>query len=458
MFYKRVKIFFNSLKNRFFFSAILMIFILLPLVGFIISQAYEKHMIESIKNELSAYSFSILAVMEVENKQLLIPQYLAETQFNVSQSGLYAVVTPLRSTLLNSSINAQLAPLWSSQSFLAKWQAANYQYPAIGQNQLYQVTIDQKKHFVYSFSVSFGDEFDPYPLTLHIIKQRTQLDTMMAEFHYQLLLGLSGLLLFLLLFQYLWSLWTLKPLQLLQQEVQQVEQGEKAKLLGTYPTELLNITQQLNLLLTTEQKQRQRYRNALSDLAHSLKTPLAVIQSQQQLSNLTQEQINIINVMIDHQLRKAQSAAESSWHLGCAISPVVEKLISSLAKIYQDKNIDFQRSINQEVIFKGDEADLLEILGNLLDNAFKAANSKVALTIIEQQQQISFIIEDDGCGISENQREDILKRGTRADTYQHGHGIGLAIVRDLVKSYQGTIDIGNSVQLKGAKFTIQFAK
>jgi len=216
------------------------------------------------------------------------------------------------------------------------------------------------------------------------------------------------------------------------------------------------VTEQLNLLLSAEQKQRQRYRNALSDLAHSLKTPLAVIQSQQQLSQLTIEQLGVINSMVDHQLRKAQSAGQSSWHLGTKIAPIANKLISSLEKIYQDKAINFTVNIASEAVFRGDEADLLEVLGNLLDNACKAAKTKISLKVTDEKKVVQFIIEDDGCGIAEALRQDILQRGTRADTYQHGHGIGLAIVRDLVDSYQGSITIEESSSLTGAKFILNF--
>jgi two-component system sensor histidine kinase PhoQ len=449
----------NSLKTRVLFSALLMIFILLPIVGLIISNAYEKHMVASLKNELSAYSYSILAIIEVEDNSLVMPELLLEPQFNVSQSGLYAVLTRSPSTLKNNT--AQTGPtstekLWSAQSLLSPWQTKGLQQPVIGDSAFYQVEIDTQPHFAYSLSVSYGSEQQPFLMTLHIIKQQDDLTQMMAEFHHQLMLGLAGLMLVLLLIQYLWSLWTLKPLKALTTELSDVEQGKSERLTGAYPTELTQVTEQLNLLLNAEQKQRKRYRNALSDLAHSLKTPLAVMQTQQELSALTQEQLSIINVIIEHQLRKAQSAGQSSWYLGTAAAPIAKKLLNSLAKIYRDKSLSFKVNIAVECNFKGDEADLLEILGNLLDNACKAAKKEVQLDISHSTNSMIIVIQDDGAGIAPAQREDILQRGTRADTYQHGHGIGLAIVRDLVNSYQGSMLIESSERLKGAKFTLNF--
>ena len=133
-------------------------------------------------------------------------------------------------------------------------------------------------------------------------------------------------------------------------------------------------------------------------------------------------------------------------------------MIDSLKKIYQNKNLLFTVNISDECSFKGDEADLLEILGNLLDNACKAANKNIQLDISNNNQGMTIVVQDDGAGIDPEMRDNILQRGTRADTYQHGHGIGLAIVRDLVNSYQGSIRIEPSQQLAGAKFTLNFPK
>jgi two-component system sensor histidine kinase PhoQ len=235
-----------------------------------------------------------------------------------------------------------------------------------------------------------------------------------------------------------------------------IEQGKAERLTSLYPKELSKLTTQLNQLLATEQKQRQRYRNALSDLAHSLKTPLAVLQAQSDISVVNQEQINRINSTIDHQLKRAQSAGKSSWLLGIEVKPVVDKLLSTLAKIYFDANKTLTLNTFENVTFKGDEADLLELLGNLLDNAYKAAKSAIRLTVNQQENTLVICIEDDGIGIKKQQITQILERGVRADTYEVGHGVGLAIVRDIVESYQGELHIGHSETLGGASFILRF--
>lgn len=446
-----VKNIFNSLKNRVLISALLTVFLLIPIVGLIIINAYEKHMINGINNELSAYSYSILAIVEVENNKLIMPEQLLTTQFNVSQSGLYAAITS------NVNSHKQIKDmLWHSQSLLSTLSTPILESPILGQHRFYDVEIEGIPHFVYSFSVSYGATDSGFPMTIHIIKSQNELVEMMAEFQQKLLFGLLGLMAILLLIQYLWSSWTLKPLATLRHELQAIEKGSNDRLRHQYPTELNQVAEQLNLLLNAEQKQRLRYRNALSDLAHSLKTPLAVIQSESQLSSQTKEQLNILNAMVEHQLKKAQSAGQSSWHLGTKIHPISDKLISSLEKIYFEKKITFRVHIEKGSVFKGDESDLLEILGNLLDNACKATLSIIELSIFSKEKQLNIIVKDNGAGIAPQVKEEILQRGTRADTYQSGHGIGLAIVRDLVNSYQGKLIITNSTSLGGAKFHIIF--
>ncbi|MDO6445906.1 ATP-binding protein [Colwellia sp. 1_MG-2023] len=447
--------YFNSLKSRIIVSALVMVMVILPIVAFFISSAYQKHMNASVENELVAYSYSILAVAELEDGLLLMPEALAENQFNTSESGLYALMT--------SKGNIPRT-LWRSSSLLAMVIPYELQSPKVGESQFYALPVDDINHFVYSFSVSFSDSLNQEDslqnMTLHIIKQQADYQMLMTEFRQQLWLGLFVLMAVLLLLQFIWLNWSLKPLAMLKKEILGIEQGKESLLKEKYPQELKQVTEQLNTLLITEQNQRKRYRNALSDLAHSLKTPLAVLQGQLAAKDINpaekQSQLDEINAMIEHQLKRAQSAGQSSWHLGVKISPSVDKLLNSLQKIYQDKQLLINKQMQADLIFKGDEADFLEIIGNLMDNACKAAKQQVLLTITKQDSSLIITVEDDGCGIADDKIDSILQRGTRADTYAQGHGIGLAIVRDLVESYQGTLVIASSFELTGAKFTVMF--
>lgn len=435
-------------------SALAMIIIILPIIGLTLSNAFSGQLQSALKNELRAYSYSIFSVAEVEDKALLMPEQLLENQFNVIQSGLYAKAVSY--SFLEEERRKKAPMLWRSHSLIGVSTPNILPTPAVGDSQFNEMLIENEIHMVYSITVSFAEEEQTFPLTLHIFKNQTEFLAITSEFKQQLWTWLILLLVVFVVVQLIWLQWTLKPLNTLMNELENVEQGKQNSLKHNYPKELEQVTSQLNTLLSTEQNQRKRYRNALSDLAHSLKTPLAIIQSQKSLTDETSEQVTAISQMVEHQLKKAQSAGESAWHLGVSIEPIAEKLVNTLGKIYQDKSLIITSNVQSKAIFKGDEADLMEILGNLLDNACKAAESCVELDVSFNPHCLRFTIADDGQGIDDSKKDVILQRGIRADTYEKGHGIGLAIVRDLVKSYNGEINIQHSASLGGALFVLTF--
>ncbi len=460
----------NSLKTRLIISALMMTLVLLPIIGITLNNAFDKQLKTTIESELRAYSYSLLAVAEVEHNQLVMPEQFHENQFNVIQSGLYAMINVANNSLVEATYidnstadqNDKSKPsnttsiLWKSPSLLGVSIPQNLSLPKVGQFLFTQHRLEENTFWIYSFSANFIHNGQDFPFTLHIIKDQSQYQNLKAEFNQQLWTWLLVLMIVFFGLQWIWFYWSLKPLTQLSDELKSVEQGKTSELEGVYPLELLQVTQQLNDLLETEKNQRKRYRNALSDLAHSLKTPLAVIQSQSDLSPELTEQVTQISQMIEHQLKKAQSAGESSWHIGVSVNSVLMPLIHALNKIYHDKNIAIKYNIDEQSIFKGDLVDLMEILGNLLDNAYKAAKSQVFIEVSTLHKKLMIVISDDGSGIAPSLKENILNRGTRADTYAQGHGIGLAIVRDLVASYQGQIEISESPSLKGAQFTLIF--
>ncbi len=451
----------NSLQMRLFVSALFMVLILLPTAGLIINSAFSNQMVDAIESELKAFSYSILAVSEVSEQQLLLPEVLLENQFNVSESGLYAAFSQQESVEIDKQslseaqavVSQQL--VWTSPSLLGLELTPVLPAPFLGESQFGQIVLAERTHFIFSFSVSFADESISLPVTLHILKDKTDFDLLLLQFKHQLWLWLIALMVVLLFIQGVWLKYTLKPLRTLRSDVKAIESGKQQFIDHPYPVELQQLADQLNILLKTEQKQRSRYRNALSDLAHSLKTPLAVLQGQEGLTSANKQQLGQINHIIEHQLKRAQSAGQTAWHVGIKIEPIVSKILNSLKKIYHQKQLQFHVNIDQKALFKGDESDLFELLGNVLDNACKAAKKHVVVSIhYLQADKVGIVIEDDGVGILPDQVESILQRGTRVDTYEQGHGIGLAIVRDLVKSYQGELTIERSNTLTGAQFTL----
>ncbi|WP_445946155.1 ATP-binding protein [Shewanella sp.] len=473
-------IFSRSLKARLIVSALLFVLLLLPVIGFALNDAFKEQMLASAKEELSAYMYSVLAITEVEQGQVLLPEVLLENRFNLINSGLYALISaPSNDDKLDQLLLRHKQHIvWSSASFQGQEKPYRLPKPAMGQMDFAEIQINNKPHLIFSFSANFAshaaisgsaseaESSSPeansssanptsnFPVTIHIIKDKRALLIQINAFTSKLWNWLWVILVVLLGLQLSWLLWTLKPLARFTDELNRVEQGQGTQLSQDYPQELNVVAKQLNGLLRNEQNQRQRYRNALADLAHSLKTPLAIIQTQQGLSPSSQEQVANINRIISYQLRRAQSAAGSAWHLGVQAEKVTSKLCRTLNKIYP--HIDIHCHVDQQVIFRGDEGDLTEMLGNVLDNACKAAKHQLRLTVLSTGDQVIIHVEDDGKGISQEKQQGIFERGVRADTYAQGHGIGLAISLDLVTSYQGQLSITESAHLGGAKFSFIF--
>ncbi len=194
----------------------------------------------------------------------------------------------------------------------------------------------------------------------------------------------------------------------------------------------------------------------MADLAHSLKTPLAVLSSLRgtsEHSHTMEEQVARMDNIVQYQLQRAATAGRSVLASPLPVTPVVERLLTSLEKVYQDKELNIHRDLDPRARFRGDEGDLMELLGNLLDNACKWAVAGVWLEVSHKKGTLRISVEDDGPGIAPHQAERVLTRGVRLDEATPGHGIGLPIVRDIVDAYEGKLEIAHSPH-GGARFIV----
>jgi len=261
----------------------------------------------------------------------------------------------------------------------------------------------------------------------------------------------------------------LAPLRRIEREINAIEVGELTELGTGYPRELLGVTTNLNALLRGERERLARYRNTLGNLAHSFKTPLAVMRNllaseavrDLPVAQQLDEQVGRMNDIVKYQLKRA--AASGGTGLGMApvnVSEALQALRGALLKVYVERNIRCTLDVPQNALFYGDREDLQEIAGNLLDNAFKWARSEIRLTVSvlsapgARRDGLRMVFEDDGPGIPDAQRAHVLERGTRLDERVAGQGIGLSIVRELVQLNGGTIEIGVS-ELGGARIEVR---
>jgi len=303
------------------------------------------------------------------------------------------------------------------------------------------------------------------PITFSVAVSLSPYEEQLWRFRRRMLGSFTGLMLLLLIVLAALLRWVLAPVRRLEREIHEVEEGRSEVLGGGYPRELSGVATNLNALLVGERKRVVRYRDTLGNLAHSLKTPLAVMQSA--LSNESVASASTFGAEIDrmkdiiaHQLKRA--AASGGALLGQApvdVTQLAVDLRATLLKVYAGKDLSLELAIERESQFVGDRGDFTELLGNLVDNACKWCRSQVRVTVITDpqaspRQRLSVVVEDDGPGISEENRARVLERGVRTDESVPGHGLGLAMVRDTVDLYGGSLSIDSS-PLGGARFTLR---
>src|SRR5690606_6512100 len=245
------------------------------------------------------------------------------------------------------------------------------------------------------------------------------------------------------------------------------------------PRELEPLTESINALVDSERENLERQRNTLADLAHSLKTPLAVLRSrldnpasEAELREELEVQLRRMNDLVGYQLTRAAAAGHKQIAAPVAIEPHAEQIVRGLEKIYAAKGAICEKiyaakgaicefDIDPDARFHGEPGDLQELLGNLLENAFKWADSRVLLTVHAGEQETNrrpglvLAVDDDGPGIPPEKVALVLQRGVRGDERVHGHGIGLAIVQDIVRSYRGELEVTRSPELGGARFLVK---
>jgi Signal transduction histidine kinase len=285
-----------------------------------------------------------------------------------------------------------------------------------------------------------------------------------ARFRETLRVWLLGLGLILLFIQLTLLRWSLKPLRIIVRDLEAIEKGRKTHLDGDYATELEGLAGNLNAFINSERAHLERYRNALADLAHSLKTPLSILRGCVESFNVeketVKEQIFRMNEIVEYQLQRAAAKGEHKTTGTVDLSTILSKISASLSKVYIDKNIIFDMAIPKQCLIYYEEGDLYEIAGNLMDNACKWCRRTVKISVSSNVRKgrkdfsILLEIEDDGPGIPAGKLLEILKRGVRADENIHGHGIGMAVVYELVGLLGGVLEGKKSEVLGGMKWSV----
>ncbi|MCB1672764.1 MAG: ATP-binding protein [Gammaproteobacteria bacterium] len=455
-----------SIQNRLLTGFSLLLALFLGLTGVVLDRAFRDSVEAGAAEQLQLQIYVVLGAIDEEGGEFFLLEDLREPRFAQLNSGLYSFVS-----------SPQQGELWRSASALdlrlTDPDVLRLQVP-VGESVFTTTTSeDGEELFLLSYGILWEDGVSEYNFS--VLETAVPFYSEISEFRTSLWSWLGGVALLLLILQVVFLRWGLSPLHRMARDLKSIEAGESEALQGTYPKELIGVTDNLNLLIKSERKQQARYRTTLGDLAHSLKTPLAVITgvteklSRDKASGLpgetvrqietVEEQLERMNQIIGYQLQRAvQANGGSALGRRVKVGTVVTRILAALDKVYAGKGIQHQENIDENAVFSGDERDLMEILGNVLDNAYKYGHSKVRVcvqVISAGREQLSLVVEDDGPGVAAEQRHFILQRGARADTLAQGQGIGLAVVTDIVASYGGLIDVNNS-ELGGTRIQIAF--
>jgi two-component system sensor histidine kinase PhoQ len=442
----------KSLSFRLLATEGLVLAAFFALVSVVLEQSFRESAVQALKERLQVQIYSLLSTAELKNTgELTIPPTLPEPRFANPGSGLYAFIQQPNKNLV-----------WRSPSSIG----LDVPVPPkkLGSGNTYFLFDDRSRYFLHSdiiwkniagvereyiFTVAEDAEFverqeDRFKTSLHV------------------LLVIIGIILIFLQFALL--RWCLKPLRIIAKDLNAIEHGKKTLLDGEYSTELQGLAGSLNAFITHERAHLERYRNTLADLAHSLKTPLAILRGYTESfstnKDAVQEQISRMNEIVEYQLQKAAAKGDRPAIKGIDLSSFLNKISTSLNKVYIDKAITFDTSIPESCLIYFEEGDLYEILGNLMDNACKWCKKNVSVNVTQNPRKdrrnyaLLIQIDDDGPGIPDGKLNEILKRGVRADENIHGHGIGMTVVYDLIGMLGGKLEGSRSLALGGMSWRV----
>ncbi|HDP89286.1 MAG TPA: hypothetical protein ENN42_04920 [Thioalkalivibrio sp.] len=438
-----------SLGLRVGLAAVLVVSLFVILTAAALERAFRDSAEHAARERLQAQLYLLIAAADVGPRgELTLPERLGEARFNVSESGLYAAVHDARGR-----------PLWVSPS------ARGFDVPFPVDQPAADTRFDRLDGptplHVLRMMVSWEASGTTVPLRFVVMEDLGPYQEQIREYRQSLFtwLGAMGVLLVAVLAGTL--RWGLAPLRRVAREIKAIETGEQDGLRRAYPRELRPLTENLNALLGQERAQQQRYRDGLGDLAHSLKTPLAVLRGLLDEPALppswrrgADEQVQRMDDIVAYQLQRAATAGRRALTAPVDVGLVIERVLASLAKVYRGRPIEVIRDLQPELRLRMAEGDLMECVGNLLDNAFKWADGRVRVVARVQAGGLRLVVEDDGPGIEAARREAILARGVRLDEHTPGHGIGMAMVRDIVDAYGGRLGIEDS-PLGGVRMVIE---
>jgi len=453
----------NSIRTRLLLGATLVLVAFVAAAGWAVQRAHADSVRVARFAQLQSTVYLLLAGAELDTDgALMMPPSFPEPRLSLPGSGLYAsVFIPGRNEQWRSPSSVAGNPPFPRSVAAGQWRyetlggdvRADPSVAAAPRDPLQPGPGEARTGSTYlavAYGVNWADGGRTVPLVLSVLEDKTGFDREVAVFDRTLWTWLGGAGLLLLLSQALLLRWGLAPLRRVAQEILRIEHGEQAEVLQSYPSEITALTNNLNTLMRQQRLRQTRYKEGLSFLAHSLKTPLAVLRGAlgepERLSATVAEQVTRMDAIVQHQLGRAGASGAARFAPFLRLRPIVQRISDALAKVHIDKKegLAFSLECPQDLEWRIDEGDAFELLGNLMDNAAKWAARRVAVRVaLDQAGGLAIRVDDDGPGFQGNTQA-MLQLHVRADEQVPGHGVGLAVVHDLVTSHQGQLALARS--------------
>jgi two-component system sensor histidine kinase PhoQ len=429
----------KSIKSRLTFGSMIVLVIFMILTAIALEKAVVKRALQAEEDKLQVMIYSLLAAVDKSRDGLSITvanERLFESRLMTRDSGLYALLYDEHHKQIWGSRSSSGGVVWEELPRSKNIIAGNWQFST--------EAFNNKYHFRLAFAILWPDKNNQLNRYNVVIWQDASDYLRQLDSFRQTLWGwLSITIVLLLIVMYLVMMWSLRPLKKVGLEIKAIEDRKQTGFEQSYPTEITPLTDNLNILLSREQYQHQRYRNAMDDLAHSLKTPLAVLNGLTDSDSLgrselvtMREQTARMNQIVSYQLQRVTNVVGVKIDRPINLIIIIDKIRAALEKVYQEKGVQFESTLPRSILIRMDDSDCYEVMGNLLENAFKYCQDNVRINCIETgNDEIELNIDDNGSGLDSLAIDRILNRGTRLDEINEGQGIGLAVVAELVKSY-----------------------
>ncbi len=453
----------NSLALRLFLWAAAWTLVILILTGIALSTLYRHAVERAFDRRLDVYLRTLVAdVASPEEGGDKFPQSIGEPLFELPLSGWYWQVTRLDAK--NPDIRSSRS-LWdSSLPHLAADQAS------VEYRQGYAQGPEDQRLRLVERSIDLGDEGK---YLIAVAGDASEIDDETRSFDRAISLTFGALTLALLLTTALQVRFGLAPLTRISQRLAAIRSGRAERLEGQFPVEIAPLARETNALLDANREIVERARTHVGNLAHALKTPLSVIvneaaaRGEEPLAKKVREQADIMRDQIARQLERARLAARPTV-VGTLtdVPPVVTALARTMEKLYRARDIAIAVDVPEHAFFRGEQQDIEEMLGNLVDNGCKWARSRVAIEVVAaktnsegergprstkpdaadkgEKPRLRIIVDDDGPGLSPEEREQVARRGQRLDESKPGSGLGLSIVVELAALYNGALTFGTA--------------